>query len=170
MPGPRSTAVSASVRAVPTCLITTARPARRSAIWTFVLPDRPGDLREHHWPDLTEARDVSISDAATPSPARTPPQSRSAVKRQKPGEKARGSNPSAAPGQKQPSTSRYAGGGLLRAQGCRTAVVAMCSHQPSRQARAESSARLRQAWEIRGSNSTRSRAELVRFTRRHRIP
>ena len=44
-----STANSASVRAVPTCPTTTSRPSRRSASWTFVLPDRPrGPPHEHH--------------------------------------------------------------------------------------------------------------------------
>ncbi len=40
-----STASSASVRAVPTCSTTTSRPSRRSASWTFVLPDRPWAFR-----------------------------------------------------------------------------------------------------------------------------
>lgn len=34
-----------SVRTVPKCSTTTSRPARRSAICTFVLPARPGDFR-----------------------------------------------------------------------------------------------------------------------------
>lgn len=40
-----NTANSPSLRAVPTCSRTTSRPARRSAIRTLVLPERPGDFR-----------------------------------------------------------------------------------------------------------------------------
>src|SRR5699024_6228592 len=57
-----STASSASERAVPTCSMMWLRPSRRSAIWTFVAPERPADLRTNTIDlDLTEERGTSLS-------------------------------------------------------------------------------------------------------------
>lgn len=50
-----ATASSASDRAVPTCSRMWLRPSRRSAIWTFVAPERPADFRTNTT-DLTLPR------------------------------------------------------------------------------------------------------------------